>query len=81
MIEDFFKELDFLKLLETLQKGYTQLDEKEKNSLFNFFNENCPKNLSEVWDEENDYTLTAKGALQMLYLSKLFLEVPPTSSP
>jgi hypothetical protein len=81
MIEDFFKELDFLKLLETLQKGYTQLDAKEKNSLFNFFNENCPKNLSEVWDEENDYTLTAKGALQMLYLSKLFLELPPTSSP
>jgi hypothetical protein len=81
MIEDFFKELDFLKLLETLQKGYTQLDAKEKNSLFNFFNENCPKNLSEVWDEENDYTLTVKGALQMLYLSKLFLELPPTSSP
>jgi len=82
MMEDFFKQLDFQKLLETLQKGYTQLDEKEKNSLFNFFNEHSPqKNLSEIWDVENNYNLTTKGALEMLYLSKLFLKLPPTSNP
>lgn len=73
MLDKFFFQLDFDELLATMVEGYKQLGEKEKNTLFNYFNEHVTqRELGDIWAEENDYMLTKKGALEMLRLSKLF---------
>ncbi len=73
LLKRFFSQFSTEDLLHTLVQGYKGLDAKEKNALFHALNGLSEgKELIEFWDEENDWSLTEKGALQILLASKLF---------
>jgi len=73
MLARFLARLDINQILTLIQDAYQQLPERSRRGIFNQLNENFNgKFLENLWDADDDFSMTKEGALQVLFSTGFF---------